>query len=46
MLRIECPYCGLRDHEELSYFGDATKAYPARLTQPEPANPPPWGEPA
>ena len=22
-------HCGLRDHEEFSYFGDATKAYPA-----------------
>ena len=29
MLRINCPHCGLRDHEEFSYFGDATKAYPA-----------------
>ena len=29
MLRIECPYCGKRDHEEFSYFGDATKTYPA-----------------
>jgi heterotetrameric sarcosine oxidase delta subunit len=28
MLRIQCPWCGLRDHEEFSYFGDATKAYP------------------
>ncbi|MBU3739641.1 MAG: sarcosine oxidase subunit delta [Rhodoferax sp.] len=28
MLRIHCPYCGVRDHEEFSYFGDATKAYP------------------
>ncbi|MBL8336157.1 MAG: sarcosine oxidase subunit delta [Rhodoferax sp.] len=28
MLRIHCPYCGERDHEEFSYFGDATKAYP------------------
>ncbi len=28
MLRIQCPYCGLRDHEEFSYFGDATKTYP------------------
>ena len=25
MLRINCPYCGVRDHEEFSYFGDATK---------------------
>ena len=29
MLRIHCPYCGERDHEEFSYFGDATKSYPA-----------------
>jgi heterotetrameric sarcosine oxidase delta subunit len=28
MLRIDCPYCGLRDHDEFSYFGDATKTYP------------------
>lgn len=28
MLRIPCPYCGTRDHEEFSYYGDATKAYP------------------
>ena len=28
-LKINCPNCGLRDHEEFSYFGDATKAYPA-----------------
>lgn len=28
MLRIHCPYCGIRDHEEFSYFGDATKTYP------------------
>jgi heterotetrameric sarcosine oxidase delta subunit len=28
MLRIHCPYCGVRDHEEFSYFGDATKVYP------------------
>jgi sarcosine oxidase subunit delta len=29
MLRIHCPYCGVRDHDEFSYFGDATKKYPA-----------------
>ena len=28
MLRIHCPYCGVRDHEEFSDFGDATKVYP------------------
>jgi sarcosine oxidase subunit delta len=29
MLRIECPHCGLRDHAEFSYGGDATKVRPA-----------------
>lgn len=29
MLRIPCPYCGLRDHDEFTYAGDATVAYPA-----------------
>ena len=28
MLRIDCPHCGLRDHEEFGYFGDASKTYP------------------
>ena len=28
MLRIACPHCGVRDHEEFGYFGDASKAYP------------------
>ena len=28
MLRIHCPHCGLRDHDEFSYFGDASKTYP------------------
>ena len=28
MLRIHCPYCGVRDHEEFSYYGDASKTYP------------------
>ena len=42
MLRIECPYCGLRDHEEFSYFGDATKAYPALLTEPDVTNHAAW----
>ena len=29
MLRIDCPTCGLRDHSEFSYGGDATKQRPA-----------------
>ena len=29
MLRINCPFCGLRDHEEFSYEGDASISYPA-----------------
>ncbi|MEM1164476.1 MAG: sarcosine oxidase subunit delta, partial [Pseudomonadota bacterium] len=29
MIRIRCPFCGLRDHSEFSYEGDATVAYPA-----------------
>lgn len=29
MLRIECPFCGVRDHAEFSYEGDATIAWPA-----------------
>jgi sarcosine oxidase subunit delta len=29
MIRINCPYCGLRGHEEFSYIGDATKQRPA-----------------
>ena len=28
MIRIRCPFCGLRDHTEFSYEGDATVAYP------------------
>jgi heterotetrameric sarcosine oxidase delta subunit len=28
MLRIACPNCGVRDHEEFGYFGDASKVYP------------------
>jgi sarcosine oxidase subunit delta len=26
---IPCPVCGLRDHEEFTYFGDATVVRPA-----------------
>ncbi|WP_454857021.1 sarcosine oxidase subunit delta [Rhizobium binxianense] len=29
MLRIECPCCGLRDHTEFRYGGDATVERPA-----------------
>ena len=29
MIRINCPYCGERDHSEFSYGGDATINYPA-----------------
>lgn len=28
MLRIPCPYCGVRDHAEFDYAGDATVVYP------------------
>ena len=28
MLRIPCPYCGVRDHTEFSYGGDATVIMP------------------
>ena len=29
MIRINCPFCGLRDHSEFTYGGDATIEYPA-----------------
>ena len=29
MLRIQCPHCGVRDHSEFRYSGDATKTRPA-----------------
>ena len=29
MIRINCPFCGVRDHTEFSYEGDATVVYPA-----------------
>ena len=29
MLRINCPFCGERDHSEFTYGGDATVTYPA-----------------
>ena len=28
MLRLPCPFCGIRDHAEFSYEGDATVVYP------------------
>ena len=33
-MRIPCPYCGLRDHDEFVYYGDA-----ALLRRPDPAAP-------
>ena len=29
MIRINCPYCGERDHSEFNYGGDATIKYPS-----------------
>jgi len=29
MIRIPCPFCGLRDHAEFTYEGDATADWPA-----------------
>ncbi len=29
MIRIRCPFCGVRDHEEFNYIGDATKIRPS-----------------
>jgi len=29
MLRIDCPFCGERDHDEFTYGGDATVERPA-----------------
>ena len=28
-MRIPCPFCGLRDHDEFSYEGDANVQYPS-----------------
>ena len=28
MIRINCPFCGQRDHSEFTYGGDATKIRP------------------
>ena len=27
-MRIPCPFCGIRDHAEFTYEGDATVSYP------------------
>jgi sarcosine oxidase subunit delta len=29
MIRIHCPFCGVRDHSEFSYGGDASVEYPS-----------------
>jgi len=29
MIRINCPYCGERDHSEFTYGGDGSVKYPA-----------------
>ncbi len=29
MIRINCPFCGVRDHSEFAYGGDAAIEYPA-----------------
>ncbi len=29
MIRIDCPFCGPRDHAEFSYGGDGSIVYPA-----------------
>tara|TARA_B100001123_G_C15282272_1_gene1014420 strand:+ start:138 stop:437 length:300 start_codon:yes stop_codon:yes gene_type:complete len=29
MIRINCPFCGERDHSEFTYGGDATIKYPS-----------------
>lgn len=29
MIRIPCPFCGLRDHAEFTYGGDGSITYPA-----------------
>ena len=41
-MRIGCPYCGERGHEEFSYHGDATVTRPDRQTA-EGADPPSLG---
>ena len=37
MIRITCPWCGIRDHAEYSYIGDATKSRPAGPAATDPA---------
>ena len=29
MIRINCPYCGERDHSEFTYGGDGSIEYPS-----------------
>lgn len=41
MLRIECPYCGLRDQDEFQFGGEATTTRPDR---PEQASDAEWGD--
>ena len=38
MISIHCPHCGLRDHDEFSYVGDATKVRPADPASASPAD--------
>ncbi len=33
MLRIACPFCGVRDHSEFTYLGDAEPQRPAHQDQ-------------
>ena len=33
MLRIPCPFCGVRDHSEFTYLGDAQPQRPAHQDQ-------------
>lgn len=35
MLRINCPFCGSRDHIEFAYGGDGSISYPALDASPE-----------
>lgn len=35
MIRINCPFCGERDHSEFAYGGDASIEYPALDASPE-----------
>ena len=40
MIRIECPYCGRRDHDEFVYVGDASRIRPPMGS--ETKDPEPW----